>query len=798
MSKMTRIRKALILAAGILLLFIASYGVVQASHQSQTGALWQDFLESSLPPNAERLASYREGRTLRLNLPAIQALLAAAPMETDPDRDSRLLTLPLPMPDGSLQRFAVYESPIMASELAARYPQIKTYAGQGLDDPTASTRLDLTPHGFHAIILTPQGTIYIDPLLKSDITYYASYFKKDYLLRVGDVFIEEQLADELRAALPQAVESLQPAASGTELHTYRLALAATGEYTIYHGGTVEDGLAAQVIAMNRVNFIYETEVAIRMVLIANNTDIIYTDPETDPYTNDNPTKLLTENKNNLNEVIGVENFDIGHVFSTGGGGIAMLAVPCNDMFKAEGVTGISNPIGDAFYVDYVAHEMGHQWGANHTYNGDAGACATGRSATTAYEPGSASTIMSYAGICGDQDLQEHSDAYFHPISIDEIVYYTTVGGGTECGVTTSTGNNPPEITSGSGGYTIPVDTPFTLTGSAADPDGDELTYAWDEMDLGPAGPPPPLPDYVVPPYFRSFNATATPSRTFPRMVDIVNNVNTIGEILPLIERELNFRLTARDNRVGGGGVNSDSYVIYVTDDAGPFLVTAPNEAVSWLAGSTQTVIWDVANTTAAPVNCSDVSLDLSTDGGYTYPISLLASTPNDGTEEISVPGIPTTTARVRVACLSNIFFDISNTDFTILAPDLTVSMAHSGELIAGQPITFTITVSNVGSGPSGGMITVTDTLPASLTAASLSGTGWDCDISSLTCTNENSLETASNLPVITLVANASLDVPLLVVNTAMVSGGGDNTPENNIAQDAAGYGWKVFVPTLLK
>jgi uncharacterized repeat protein (TIGR01451 family) len=476
----------------------------------------------------------------------------------------------------------------------------------------------------------------------------------------------------------------------------------------------------------------------------------------------------------------------------------MLAVPCNDMFKAEGVTGISNPIGDAFYVDYVAHEMGHQWGANHTYNGDAGACATGRSATTAYEPGSASTIMSYAGICGDQDLQEHSDAYFHPISIDEIVYYTTVGGGTECGVTTSTGNNPPEITSGSGGYTIPVDTPFTLTGSAADPDGDELTYAWDEMDLGPAGPPPPLPDYVVPPYFRSFNATATPSRTFPRMVDIVNNVNTIGEILPLIERELNFRLTARDNRVGGGGVNSDSYVIYVTDDAGPFLVTAPNEAVSWLASSTQTVIWDVANTTAAPVSCRDVSIDLSTDGGYTYPISLLASTPNDGTQEIIVPGTPTTKARVRVACLTNIFFDISNADFTILAPDLTVSMAHSGELIASQPITFTITVSNVGSGPSAGMISVTDILPVSLTAISLSGTGWDCDLISLTCTCSDSLGTASNLPDITLVANASLDVSLLVVNTAMASGGGDNTPQNNVAQDVVGDGWKVFVPTLLK
>ena len=798
MIRMAGFRKFILLAAGLLLLFIASYGVVQASRGSQVGALWQDISESSLPPDAERLASFREGRSLLLNVPSMRALLSAAPMETDPDRDARLLTLSLPMPDGSMQRFAVYEAPIMAPELAARYPQIRTYAGQGIDEPSASTRLDLTPHGFHAIMNTSLGTVYIDPLLKGDITRYASYYKKDYMLRPGDVFTEAVLPDALNTSLPQAVDSVEPSSSGPELRTYRLALAATGEYTIYHGGTVEDGLAAQVIAMNRINFIYETEVAIRMVLIPNNTDIIFTDPETDPYTNDNGTKMLLENQRTLEDIIGVENFDVGHVFSTGGGGISMLAVPCRDRFKAQSVTGLPNPIGDAFYVDYVAHEMGHEWGANHTYNGDESNCASGRSATAAYEPGSASTIMGYAGICGSQNLQMHSDAYFHPISIDEIRAYSTTGEGNTCAVITETGNHPPEIISGSGDYTIPVDTPFTMTGTATDPDGDELTYAWDEWDLGPAGPPPPLPDYVVPPYFRSFTPTTSPSHTFPRMYDIVNNVNTIGEILPLIEFDLNFRFTARDNRVGGGGVNSAFYVIHVTDDAGPFLVTAPNEAVSWPAGSLQTVTWDVANTTEAPVSCSDVSLDLSTDGGYTYPISLLASTPNDGEAEITLPEIFTTSARVRIACLSNIFFDISNADFTISAPDLTLALAHTGELLAGQPITFTITVSNVGSGATAGMITVTDTLPASLTATSLSGTGWDCDLASLTCTSSDVVGAPGELPVITLVATASLDVPYLVVNTAVVSGGGDLNPENNLAQDIAGDGWKVFLPGLLK
>jgi len=792
------IRKFLILAACSMLLFLAVSGVGQARQVSQSGELWRDITPSSLPTNAERLASFRAGRTLALDVSAMQALLRTAPLETDPERSARLITLPLPMPDGGMVRFAIYEAPIMASELAAQYPQIRTYAGQGLDDPAYTARLDLTPHGFHAIVGSPQGTIYIDPLLKGDITHYASYFKQDYLLREGDVFTEDLLAGELTAALPAAADLLELPENGTELRTYRLALAATGEYTIYHGGTVADGLAAQVIAMNRVNFLYETEVAIRMVLIANNSEIIFTDPETDPYTNDNGIKMLTENKKTLNDIIGVENFDIGHVFSTGGGGVAMLAVPCNDTTKAQGVTGLPNPIGDAFYVDYVAHEMGHQWGANHTYNGDGGSCASGRAATAAYEPGSASTIMGYAGICGDQDLQEHSDAYFHPISFDEIVAYSTLGTGNTCAVTTETGNTPPEILSGSGDYTIPVNTPFTMTGAATDPDGDPLTYAWDQWDLGPAGPPPPLPDYVVPPHFRSFTATESPSRTFPRIYDIVNNVNTIGEILPLIDVTLHFRFTARDNRVGGGGVNSEIYEIEVTTEAGPFLVTAPNEALSWLAGETQTVTWDVANTTAAPVNCSEVSLDLSTDGGYTYPISLIASTPNDGSEEISVPSIATTTARVRAACLTNIFFDISDADFTILAPDLAIGMTHSGDFIPGQTVIFNITVSNVGGSPSAGTITVTDTLPAGLTAVSLGGDDWDCDLPALTCTISEDVDPGNQLPVLILETTVDLDAPLVVVNFATVSGGGDNFLENNLALETLGEPCRVFLTTMYK
>ncbi len=790
MKRSSFLYRILGMAAVLLLLWAAAWvGSGQAGRSDQAGGPWQDISESRLPQAGERWLQVQAGRYLALDLPAMQAQLRAAPSETAPDRAVKMITVALPMPDGSMQRFAVFEVPVMAPELAAKYPEIKTYAGQGLDDPTASTRLDLTPQGFHAMIFSTQGTIYIDPVVKGDGRFYTSYLKENYVPRPEDVFSEEgvfEVPAELRASLPQAV-MLPEASSGAQLRTYRLALAATGDYTIYQGGTVPLALAGEVTAMNRVNGIYEKEVAVRMVLVANNNLIIYTNPAIDPYTNDDGFTMLSENQTNLDSVIGNGNYDIGHVFSTGGGGMAQLGVPCETGWKAQGVTGLPNPTGDPFYVDYVAHEMGHQFGANHTFNGNAGACDGNRNDSTAYEPGSGSTIMSYAGICSLQNLQANSDDYFHPISFDEIVYYTTQSIGKTCAAITATGNHPPSITAGSGGYTIPMNTPFTMTGAATDPDGQMLTYAWDEMDLGPEGAPPGVAGYVVPPYFRSFDPTTSPARTFPKMDDIVNNISSIGEILPSATRSMSFRFTARDNQAGGGGVNYASYSINVTSTAGPFRVTAPNSGVTWNGDSTQTVTWDVANTTVAPVNCSLVNIALSTDGGYNYPTTLLASTPNDGSEPVLVPNISTLfTARVRVSCANNIFFDISDANFTIAgSPDLTLDKAHTGDLAAGMPLTYTLTVSNVGQASTTGTVTVTDTLPISLTVTSILGTNWNCTLATLTCTTTSVLPKGSAYPPIWLSVLAGNPVPRSVTNTAAVKGGGEYNTTNNLDQDIA-------------
>lgn len=683
--------------------------------------IWHDVDEAAVPVLGRRLIIPQQYRTVAIQANLLRARLAAVPLEFTPAAegnqrtDEYAVVMTLPLPDGRYQYFRLYESPVMAPELAAKFPTIKTYSARGVDDVYASGRLDWTPKGFHAMIYTPGGTFYIDPYSQGDIVHYLSYYKDAFTRE------EEELLEEIgpieAGSLPPLEMSGGPT-TGPTLRTHRLAVAATGEYTIYHGGTVPLAMAEIVIAVNRVTGVYEREVAVRMELIPNNNLIVYTNPATDPYTNNNGSMMLGENQTNLDAVIGNANYDIGHVFSTGGGGVAFLGVVCTTGLKARGVTGLSNPIGDPFYIDYVAHEMGHQYGGRHSFNGNEGSCAGNRSAGSAYEPGSGSTIMAYAGICGSQDLQPNSDDYFHVISFQEIVTYTTTGNGSTCGTTTSTGNNPPAVTVPAGGFTIPMQTPFVLTGSATDPDSDPLTYNWEEFDLGPAGHP--NSPVGTAPIFRSFEAVADPSRTFPKMSDIVNNTQTIGEILPTYARALTFRLTARDNHESpsAGGVAFEQMNFSVTDQAGPFLVTNPNTAVTWPIGTLKTVSWDVANTNTAPVNCTGANILLSTDGGYTYPATLATNVANDGSHSVVVPNNPSTTARVRVECANNIFFDISNTNFTIAsaAPfaDLSIGKAAdpAGTLNPGAPLTYTINVTN--SGNLTATTTVTDVFPAGI------------------------------------------------------------------------------------
>lgn len=678
------------------------------------GSAWaqvgsQDGVWTSLPeaPAAE-LAKEPWVRPMRyaaftFDIAAARAALAEAPMESAPGviNNADAPTIDIPLPDGSFATFRVVESPIMEPGLAAKFPEIKSYAGEAVQDPSISMRFDVSPAGFRGIIHTPEGQVYIDPLTKDNYELYASYFRSDMPRTENWSCYFDPGLDAIPASVRGPVGGSVEERSGPTLKTYRVAIACTGEYSIFHDGpdnipTVAESLAAINTSLNRVNFVYEREVAVRMVLVANNNLIVFLDPNTDPYTNNDGFAMLSQNQTRITNAIGSANYDIGHVYSTAGGGVASLGSVCVSTRKAQGVTGQPSPVGDPFDIDYVAHEMGHQFGANHTFNSTV--CASNRNASTAYEPGSGSTIMAYAGICGSDDLQPNSDAYMHSISFDEIIAFINTGAGNNCDVPTATGNLAPTVNAGPD-YTIPRGTYFTLTASGSDPNGDTLTYCWEQRDLGPAQSPTGA-DNGTSPLFRSFTGTTDPSRMFPRTTTPGGIALVKGERLPNTARTLRFRVTARDNLAGGGGVNTDDAQVVVDSASGPFIVTSPNTAVSWAGGSTQTVTWNVANSNLSPVNCANVKISLSTDGGATFPTVLVASTPNDGSESVVLPNPASnsSTNKIKVEAVGNVFFDYSNANFTITTssiPAAPTGVTATPPTICGGSTTLT------GSVPSG-------------------------------------------------------------------------------------------------
>lgn len=600
-------------------------------------------------------------RAVQLDVNGLQQFLKTVPMEFTADAANRKAILTLPMPYGGVARFSITEASMQEPALAAKFTNIKTYNGQGIDDGTATAKLDWTEFGFHVQILSPiSGSIYMDPYERGNVTNYMSYYKKD--LQPSSNFQEIGVEGAVEAS--ESTAQITGYCTNGILRTYRLAIACTGEYAVAVGGTTPALLhSAIVTTVNRVNGIYELENSVRLVLIGNNDVIEYMNASTDPFNgNNNAGVLINESQTVITNNIGSSNFDIGHTFSTGGGGLAGLGVVCNISNKARGITGSSNPTGDAYDVDFVAHEVGHQFRGNHTFNATTGSCGGGnRNAGTAVEPGSGVTIMGYAGICGSQDLENHSIANFHSVSLGEIGNFVNTGGGSLCGTQTPNNNSAPVVNAGAD-YTIPAKTPFKLTGSATDANGDALTYSWEEYDLGVAG----NWNSGNKPFFRSFVPTTSPSRYFPKLSDVINNVQTIGEYLPQNSQSLQFRLTVRDNRAGGGGTCSDEINVSVVTSTG-FKVTSQNVATNWTANgsNTATITWDIAGTNSSPINCSGVDILFSADGGLTYPYTLKTNTANDGTESIIIPAVATTQGRIMVKGNNQIFFNINSASITV-------------------------------------------------------------------------------------------------------------------------------------
>ncbi len=678
---------------------------------SATAGIWQD-LEAPAGVAARSAGTEpRYYRGLQADEPMLRQSLAAAPLEST---SSKGAILELPLPNGTSQAFEVVRSPILSPQLAAKYPQIKTYRVTGIDDPAISGRLDMTPAGFHAMLATPAGTVFIDPDTEGN---YRSFYKQDYAEAHPEGASEHVChMDELdqtaaQNPLTQHMGELlaQRAVSTNTRRTYKLAVVTTGEYGHYFGSE-SAATNAVVTTINRVNQIYGRDLAVQLQLTK---VIVYTSASGDPF--DDPTDLLAileKNQDVLDYAVGLDNYDIGHVFGTTGGGVAMLNAVCSDL-RAMGYTGHPTPnVGDPYDIDFVAHEMGHQLSATHSFNGTTDYCGGGnRSAGTAAEPGSGTTIMAYAGICGGENLQANSDATFHAVSIGQInAFINNRSTGGSCGTLVSTSNSLPATIDAGSNHTIPQGTPFVLTGSvSADPDGDTLSYQWDQIDVnGTETSSATIGDDLEDnPLFRSFVPKSTPTRYFPRLSTLISGVPDIGERLPSTARTLSFRMTVRD---GSSGVGDDDLTLVVSSSMGPFRITGGvlNDTNNLLGGSTQTLTWDPAGT---ETSCPTVSISLLSISGdsATYcdkdddaTLELMTGVSNNGSASVTLPSVQLSRARVVVSCENNVFFALSDNDFSITSA--TTPIANDCKSVDGDALEHgTVFVgSTVASGSGGG------------------------------------------------------------------------------------------------
>lgn len=648
----------------LILLFTIGQGFAQRNNP------WQ-LIDNDRSITSERvkMGPYSENQKfIQFNATQFKTQLAAVADKASGQPGVEIL---VPNVEGQFERFLVWESSNFEPALQAQFPDIRAFVGQGITDPTARLCFSFAPIGIQTMITrADRSSEFIEAYTKDKSAYVV--FDSKTRIKGNDSFTCSTVDD---ATLTQQLKNNLSVLSNNEVYkTMRLALSCTGEYGVYYGGTTAGALAGMNATMTRVNFVFENDLALKLLIIANTNLVIYTNASTDPYSAAaNMNSWNSELQSNLTSVIGEANYDIGHLFgaSGGGGNAGCIGCVCSNGSKGSGITspGVGGPVGDNFDIDYVAHEMGHQLGGNHTFS--YGGIAGGENSAVNVEPGSGSTIMGYAGITGSTDVQAHSDPYFAYRSILQIqtnlapktcpISYTATS-------TPAFTNLKPTADAGVN-YSIPLLTPFKLTGIATGQPGEALTYCWEENDDAATNTPAasfPVDTKTVGPNFRSFEPTSVPYRYFPALATVLaGNTGTTWETLTSVGRTSKFTFTVRDNVLNGGQTNSDETTITTVATAGPFVVTSQSTAnINWTPGQQQTITWDVANTTAL-AGAANVNIRLSLDGGLTYDTILVSNTANDGTETITVPAVASLNCRVLVEPTANVFFAINSKAFSI-------------------------------------------------------------------------------------------------------------------------------------
>ncbi|MDP5030070.1 reprolysin-like metallopeptidase [Paraglaciecola sp.] len=657
--------------------FLSIYALCSSQLATAQNTLWHDQSANNRQIDhhvSELRATARNARYLTINRENLTQMRTSL---------NKSHTLSVPLPNGESVEFSLSPSPILSTTLANKYPELMTYSGQQVDNANNYGRFSLSPQGFFGFYRVDNEWLLLSPQLKSSTDDYMVYAYKDAIDESASELAQKGadfLSLEQTNDAPELAQKAAP--TGDQIRTYRLAISATGEYTQKFGGSVANVVAESMILVNRINQILLTDLAVQFELVDSEA-VIFTNASTDPYTNNNAASDIESNQTTLDNLIGSSNYDIGHLLTTTGGGLAGIGVVCKSSFKAWGTTGSNNPTGERFYIDLVIHEMGHQLGARHTFNAlDQSNCdASQRADQSAFEPGSGSTIMSYAGLCSGQNIQNDTDPYFHGGSIEEIRDYVDGFNGRSCGTVVTQDNAIPQITTGPSSYTIPANTPFMLDAQASDDDNDALLFNWDQVnpggaDGGTVNGTAMRTDNGANPLFRSFPDSTSSARYFPQLNSVVNNQLVTGEVYPSTDRTLTLRLTVKDNK---GGVNSSDVTVNVVNNSQRFAITSPDIGESWLGLSQQTLRWNVADTHLSPFSCTSVDILMRTSSSSDFDIPLAVEVANSGEQIITVPNVSTNSARLMLKCSDNVFYTVNNANLSISAVE-----ANSPPIVVGQ------------------------------------------------------------------------------------------------------------------